>query len=125
VSVPASDAVKKAIGERIRGLRKQLGLSQMQVAERTTLGASYIGALERGERAATVDTLGSLAAALETTLGELVAAEELHLSREVEALLKDVPDRSRLPMLRVVRETVLYLRGAAHDVAGRRTGSPA
>jgi len=95
----------------------------MQVAERTTMGASYIGALERGERAATVDTLVSLASALETTLGELVAAEELHLSREVEALLKDVPDRSRLPMLRVVRETVLYLRGAAHDVAGRRTGS--
>lgn len=54
----------KVIGQRIRDLRKQLGLSQEQLAEIAGLHFSYIGGIERGEKNVTILNLEKIATAL-------------------------------------------------------------
>lgn len=63
--------LRHIIGERIRDIRKQKGLSQEELAERAGLHPTYIGQLERGEKSATIDSLEKVTAALEITFEEL------------------------------------------------------
>lgn len=58
-------------GQRVRTLRKQHGLSQEDLAEKSGLHRTYIGGIERGERNLAVLNILRLAAALEVTVGEL------------------------------------------------------
>lgn len=59
-------------GQRIRGLRKQRGLSQEQLAEITGFHRNYIGMIERGERNPALLNIKIFANAFETSLSELV-----------------------------------------------------
>jgi transcriptional regulator with XRE-family HTH domain len=47
---PTDDEIKRAFGERVRGARQRLGLSQEQLAALCDLDRTYIGGVERGER---------------------------------------------------------------------------
>lgn len=58
--------INKRIGQLIRMHRKQVGLTQEQLAEKVNTSFSYIGALERGERNVTIQTLDRIATALGT-----------------------------------------------------------
>lgn len=61
----------EAIGQRLRELRHQEdGLSQEKLAARAGFHRTYVGKLERGETASTVDGIAALCAALDTTLAE-------------------------------------------------------
>jgi transcriptional regulator with XRE-family HTH domain len=62
-----------ALGEAIRQLRKQAGLSQEQLAERAATDLTQIGGLERGTRNPSYTTLLRVASALKTRVGEIVA----------------------------------------------------
>ena len=46
----------KAIGQRIRLRRLELNLSQEELAEIVGISPSFVGAIERGEKSATIDT---------------------------------------------------------------------
>lgn len=59
------------IGNRIRQLRVKKGLSQEKLAELSELNTSYIGQIERGEKNPSVDTVYSIASALDVDLTEL------------------------------------------------------
>lgn len=61
----------KRLGERIRRLRKEKGLSQEQLGELATLHTNYIGQVERGEKNLTVETLEKI------TLGLGISLEQL------------------------------------------------
>ncbi|MDC3413481.1 helix-turn-helix domain-containing protein [Aquibacillus sp. 3ASR75-11] len=63
--------MSKVIGERIRKLRKERGLSQEELAHLSSLHPTYIGQLERGEKNATIDTIEKVTKALEISLEEL------------------------------------------------------
>jgi len=52
------------VGENIRRLRKELTLSQEELADRANLHRTYIGGIERGERNITLQTLEQLAKTL-------------------------------------------------------------
>ena len=65
-------ALRRRIGETIRHLREQRGVSQEQFAELTGHHRTYIGFLERGERTPNVATLQRVAAALQMKLSELL-----------------------------------------------------
>lgn len=47
----------QVIGERIKHLRKEQGLTQEELAEKAGINASYIGTVERGERNISIATL--------------------------------------------------------------------
>lgn len=60
------------IGENIRMLRKNRGLSQEQLALRADINASYMGQVERGEKNPTIDVLSKIALALQTPIEQIV-----------------------------------------------------
>ena len=61
----------RAIGRRLRELRRrEAGLSQEKLAARAGFHRTYVGKLERGETASTVDGIAALCAALDTTLAD-------------------------------------------------------
>lgn len=59
------------LGRRIAFLRKEKGLSQVELAADADMAKSYLSELELGKRNASVLILSRLAAALGTTLEEL------------------------------------------------------
>ena len=63
----------KRLGERIREERRKLGLTQAQLAEAVDISDTYMGAIERGERSLTLDTLVRLVNRLGVTVDYLLA----------------------------------------------------
>ena len=61
------------IGERIRLLRLQKGLSQEQLAPNANMNTSYLGQLERGSKNPTLPTLEKIARGLEINVEALIA----------------------------------------------------
>jgi len=57
--------LRSVVARNLRLLRRDAGLSQEQLADLAGLDRNYIGKLEREENAPTVDTLESLASALQ------------------------------------------------------------
>ena len=55
------DNVRVLVGERIRNLRKERGWSQEELGEKADLHHTYVGAVERGEKNASIDTLDKIA----------------------------------------------------------------
>jgi len=69
-----------ALGEAIRQLRQEAGLSQEQVADLAETDLSQVGGIERGVRNPSYVTLQRLAAALGTTVGVIASrADELQI----------------------------------------------
>ena len=58
-------------GERLSKLRRLKGVSQEEFADRCGIHRTYIGALERGEKSPTLNTIEKIANALEITMKEL------------------------------------------------------
>lgn len=57
----------KLVGENIRFVRKEKGLTQEELAERINLQQAYIGGVERGERNISMLTLQKIAIGLEVS----------------------------------------------------------
>jgi transcriptional regulator with XRE-family HTH domain len=53
-----------AFGQRVRELRRELGISQEELAERSGLHRTYVGGIERGERNVSLVNLVRLARGL-------------------------------------------------------------
>jgi transcriptional regulator with XRE-family HTH domain len=67
-----------ALGEAVRTMRLEAGLSQEQLAELAHTDLTQVGGIERGVRNPSYTTLLRFADALETTVGELTTlADEL------------------------------------------------
>jgi transcriptional regulator with XRE-family HTH domain len=56
--------IQQVVGSNVRGYREILGVSQEQLAELCDVHRTYIGRLERGERAITTTTLVRIAKGL-------------------------------------------------------------
>ncbi|HNR79930.1 MAG TPA: helix-turn-helix transcriptional regulator [Mesotoga infera] len=67
--------VKKLIGNRIKTLRQVRGISQEELAEKTSLNTKYISSIERGKANPTLDTFIKIADALKLGIPELFSIE--------------------------------------------------
>ncbi len=67
------DNIRLLTGERIRILRKERGWSQEELGEKADLHHTYVGAVERGEKNASIDTLDKIAEALGVEMIDLFA----------------------------------------------------
>jgi transcriptional regulator with XRE-family HTH domain len=61
-----------SFGQRIKTLRLDKGISQEKLAELADLHRTYIGMIERGDKAVTILTLKKLSLALNISINELV-----------------------------------------------------
>lgn len=59
-------------GLRIAELRKQLGISQEELAERCGVHRTYIGSIERGEKSPTLNTIEKFAKGLNVCIHDLL-----------------------------------------------------
>lgn len=63
--------VKKLVGERIRELRKGRGLSQEELGWKSDLHYTHIGAIERGEKNWSIETLVKVTKGLNVSINDL------------------------------------------------------
>lgn len=64
-------ALLQELGERIRSLREEIGISQMELGFRSDLDRTYISSVERGKRNISVINLAAIAHALDVTIKDL------------------------------------------------------
>jgi transcriptional regulator with XRE-family HTH domain len=72
VSEPA-EAVQRRVGERVRELRADRGLTQLQLAERSGISRPSIANVEAGRQNVSLRQLCALATALGVEVADLVA----------------------------------------------------
>jgi XRE family transcriptional regulator, regulator of sulfur utilization len=63
--------VRQFLGQRLRELRKQRGLSQERLGDQSSLSGKFIGEVERGEKSISIDSLYKVSVALGVPLGQL------------------------------------------------------
>jgi len=63
------------IGDKVRQLRNQNGLTQQELADRTELTKGFISQLERGQSSASVSTLSDIVTCLGTNLSDFFKEE--------------------------------------------------
>ncbi|HSW96409.1 MAG TPA: helix-turn-helix transcriptional regulator [Candidatus Saccharimonadales bacterium] len=64
-------ATHKKLGKKIYQLRKEMNMTQEDLAFKVGVDRSYMGFLERGEKNATVKTLTKIATSLKVSISEL------------------------------------------------------
>ncbi|CAN7273249.1 helix-turn-helix domain-containing protein [Paenibacillus sp. LjRoot56] len=85
--------ITKLVGERVRYLRKNRGLTQEQLGEIVQLPQSYIGGIERGEKNISLETLERIIYALDVhpkemfeDFGILESRDELDKEKTIDSL---------------------------------------
>ncbi len=80
----------EAIGDCVRQQRKEMYLSQADVAEMTGISTSFVGQIERGGKIASIATIIKLALALDTTTDYLLLGLERTCAMEECELYQDL-----------------------------------
>jgi transcriptional regulator with XRE-family HTH domain len=106
-SWPADGDLAAALGARVRGCRRQLGLSQRQLAARLRISRSMIPKYERGVHLPPTGVLVRLAAILGVSTDTLVghAPQDPRLVRFVDAI-EDLDEESRQAVVQALEGVV-------------------
>lgn len=67
-----ANRLAKTIGQRIRALREEQGLSQEQLAAKSGVHRTYVGMVERAEKNISVTSLAKFSKALGSTMSSLL-----------------------------------------------------
>lgn len=86
----------KKLGDRIREERRRLNLTQAQLAEAVDISNTYMGAIERGERSLTLDTLVRLVNRLGVTVDYLLSDSVTDTDSNIMEQFKQIIDRQPL-----------------------------
>lgn len=93
-------------GKKVRSSRKEKGLTQETLAEMANISASFLGHIERGTRAASIDTLIALSNALNIS-PEILLAADLHSSIAEHIVSAEIDQRDKLLYLLDLAITVI------------------
>jgi transcriptional regulator with XRE-family HTH domain len=72
LALKQDEVILETFGKAVAAHRRELGLSQESLAERSGLHRTYIGSVERGERNPTLKSIVKIARALGVDSGDLV-----------------------------------------------------
>jgi transcriptional regulator with XRE-family HTH domain len=104
MSTRAVKHVRKDLGERLRSLRKDRGLSQHRLGLRSRLSGKFLGEVERGDKSISVASLYHVAVALGVPLRDLTDIRPARRARgthpEVEKILTLVSECRKPEQLR-------------------------
>jgi transcriptional regulator with XRE-family HTH domain len=84
------------LGKRIREERLRLNLTQAQLAEDIDISDTYMGAIERGERSLTLDTLVRLVNRLGVTVDYMLSDSVTDCDSNIMEQFKQIIDRQPL-----------------------------
>ena len=102
----------KGLGERIRAERLRLHLTQAQLAEDVDISDTYMGAIERGERSLTLDTLVRLVNRLGVTvdylLADSVSDSDDNIMEQFKQIMDQQPLERKQMAINVLRTIFLY-----------------
>ena len=102
----------KVLGERIREERKRIHLTQAQLANEVGISDTYMGAIERGERSLTLDTLAKLANRIGVTidylLTDFVDGSNESIIDEFKQIIDNQPLDRKVMALQVLRTIFGY-----------------
>ena len=88
-------------GNRIRTLRKEKGITQEELANRTGMSYKTINAIENGNKGTKIDTLILMAEELETTLDYIILGRKSDV--EVSVLLSHVSEEERNLAIKILK----------------------
>ena len=95
------------LGDRIREERKRLHLTQAMLAEAVDISDTYMGAIERGERSLTLDTLvrivNRLGVSVDYLLGESVHDTNSNINDQFRQITDDQPLERKQLAIKVLR----------------------
>lgn len=95
------------LGQRVRSIRRQQGLTQEELAEQVGISASFLGHIERGTRVASLETLVALCNTLNVTPEFLLQASLENASAALPQGLS-TDDRAKLSrFLRMAEDVIL------------------
>jgi transcriptional regulator with XRE-family HTH domain len=101
---------KKLIGQRIKELRKNRGLSQEKLAEKAETSPNYLSRMERGTENPTLDMLIKLSNALEVEMWEMFdfghVKSHKELKESIRSIIKSADESSLRLALKVIRAVV-------------------
>ena len=102
----------KGLGKRIREERKRLHLTQAELAEAIDISDTYMGAIERGERSLTLDTLVRLVNRLGVTvdymLADSVADNDSNIMEQFKQIIDGQPLERKQMAINVLRTIFSY-----------------
>ncbi len=94
------------IGERIRRLRRDLGLTQEEMAEKIGISPSFLGHIERGTRVASLETLVAICLVLHTNPEALLRTSLNTFSNALPTTLRGRQREHVLEFLRLAQDTI-------------------
>ncbi len=111
------DNIRVLVGERIRTLRKERGWSQEELGEKADLHHTYVGAVERGEKNASIDTLDKIADALGIEMVDLftLTKGKMNVDKLRAYIIEEVKESSlgMLQLIAVLIQTTRSEKGPA------------
>ncbi len=103
----------KRLGKRIREERQRLHLTQAQLAEDIDISDTYMGAIERGERSLTLDTLVRLVNRLGVTvdylLADSVSDNDSNIMEQFKQIIDGLPLERKQMAIGILRTVFSYL----------------
>ena len=98
----------KALGGRIRQLRRAAGMTQGKLAGLVGISGTFLGHIERGTRIMSLETLVALCAALQVTPNDVIG----YMPTDP---FMQLPDRLQKTLLALVQEMLDSLKKAANS----------
>ena len=86
---PVSGTAKLFVGPRFRRIRRQIGLSQTQMAKELNISPSYVNLIEQNQRPVTAQILLKMAEAYDVDLRDLAAADKDRFFAELNEVFSD------------------------------------
>jgi len=98
----------KDFGNRVREARRRLHMTQEALAEELGVSASFLGHIERGKRAASIETLVALCNTLNVSPEYLLSASLTSSEYQVDDRLSPQEKMKVTQLLRFAEEAVKY-----------------